>query len=100
VSLVEAQVCGIPCVISDRISSEVDLGLGLLFPMSVDAEEDDWAGALSQHLNYKRADWSVRLVALRKTGYDIQTATLQLMKMYTEPQGVANPIGRPLETAT
>ena len=49
VVLMEAQACGLPCLVSDAVSEEVDYGLGLVRFLSIDSV-DLWADAISAPL--------------------------------------------------
>ncbi|MNZ76275.1 putative glycosyltransferase EpsF [compost metagenome] len=74
VTLIEAQGAGLPCIISDQITREVDLGIGLVdfFPLK------EQAIGVNQIL--AAADKSSRVIpadALARKGYDIkQTAKM------------------------
>jgi glycosyltransferase EpsF len=45
-AVVEAQAAGLPCVLSDRISPEVDLVKPLITRLSLDQTADTWAAAV------------------------------------------------------
>lgn len=54
VSLVEAQAAGLSCVISDVITSEVDMGLGLVHYVSLNESDENWAKTLEKASNIKK----------------------------------------------
>ncbi|SFB30016.1 Glycosyltransferase involved in cell wall bisynthesis [Cohnella sp. OV330] len=73
VTLVEAQGAGLPCVISDSITNEVDMGLGLIHSFPLDSKEKCQSKLLD--IARQRSSRSIPPDALIRKGYDIaQTA--------------------------
>ncbi|WP_448382807.1 glycosyltransferase family 1 protein [Desulfosoma sp.] len=80
--LLEAQAAGVPCIVSDVISDESDLRIGLLFPVSLKANHDIWIEYILQAFKISRPPWSVRKEALRRNGYDVQQVAELLSSIY------------------
>lgn len=53
--LVEAQASGLPCIVSDNITEETDLGLGLPQRLSLNAGFERWAEDISQAASAEKA---------------------------------------------
>ncbi|SFT99796.1 glycosyltransferase [Halomonas saccharevitans] len=91
VVLVEAQAAGVPCLVSDRVSTEVDLGMGLVSFYAVpDALEsadagrlaDEWADALIACRDKDKPSTVERRVILESTGYCASGAMDRLARLY------------------
>lgn len=80
--LVEAQAAGVPCLASDTVPKEVDLGLGLVRFESLDAGALAWAQALRALALRNGPAWEKRKAALQKAGYDIGGSVKFLQKLY------------------
>ncbi len=80
--LLEAQAAGVHCVVSDVISDEADLGIGLLHPVSLKAGPDIWVAHVLKALQGNRPDWSLRKEALKRNGYDVQEVAELLARIY------------------
>ena len=81
VVLVEAQAVGLPSIISDKISSEVDLGLGLVefLPLS---DINEWADKLIIPKASKTDSERIKL-ALKTNGFDVKQNALRLQELYS-----------------
>ena len=83
-ALIEAQSAGLPCVVSDRVTAEADLGIGLVTRMPLEAPADEWIRAIgraaarseSQPLRMKAA------AEVGKRGYDIGAVAAELADFY------------------
>ncbi|WP_226545046.1 glycosyltransferase family 1 protein [Bacillus thuringiensis] len=82
VTLIEAQGAGLPCIISDTITQDVDLGLNLVEQCSL-LHIRNWVGLL-QNIANKRASRSVEQYVLAEKGYDIKSVTGFTQKFYVE----------------
>ena len=80
--LIEAQAAGVPCVVSNVISEEANLGIGLLHPVSLNASLDQWVEQVLRALRSNRPDWEVRKNALQRNGYDVREAVAWLEECY------------------
>ncbi|WP_417898963.1 glycosyltransferase family 1 protein [Bacillus haimaensis] len=71
VTLIEAQGAGIPCLISDVITEEVDMGLGLVnfLPLK---EKDRWIEKITMQINCPSPRRIDSASALSVRGYDIK----------------------------
>lgn len=79
VTLIEAQGSGLPCVISDHITSEVDMGIGLIQFFSL----TDGASCVSKILeSAKQQSRRIPFDALAKKGYDIQITAQSAVEFY------------------
>jgi len=69
VTLVEAQAAGLPCIVSDAVTEEADLGLGLVafFPLKSPAE---WVRRMKAAAE-RRSDRTIPADGLGRRGYDI-----------------------------
>ena len=82
VALVEAQAAGVPCVVSDAITSAADLNLGLLRFVSLSAPLEEWRHQITRAIDIPRPDWSTRRYAIRHAGYDCETSSARLADIY------------------
>ncbi|WP_051530327.1 glycosyltransferase [Halomonas halodenitrificans] len=91
VVLVEAQAAGVPCLVSDRVSTEVDLGMGLVsfhaVPdtlASADAARlaGAWADALIASRDDDKPSAVERRAILESTGYCASGAMDRLASLY------------------
>ncbi|MEM2591902.1 MAG: glycosyltransferase [Thermofilaceae archaeon] len=84
--LLEAQAAGLPCVVSDVIPEEADLGIGLICRVNLKAPMDVWIDNTQRFLHNcpSRPDSEVRLCALRLAGYDIATSVSYLEGIYAK----------------
>lgn len=91
VVLVEAQAAGVPCLVSDRVSTEVDLGMGLVSFHAVPdtlASADAaplagvWADAMMASRDKDKPSTVERRAILESTGYCSSSAMNRLASLY------------------
>jgi len=82
-ALVEAQAAGIPCLVSDRVPREADIGLGLTVFRSLEDGPAAWADASAGLIGALPPLWPDRLKALRAGGYDIDSLARALSLVYS-----------------
>ena len=79
VTLVEAQASGLPCVISDRVSSECMVTRGLVTEMRLSDTPEQWAEHILSRRNAERTD---RYEEVSASGYDIVDSAKRLEQFY------------------
>lgn len=82
VSLIEAQAAGLPCVISDTITREVDMNIGIVEFLPLDSSDDSWAVALSRLSKIEKPSFEIRKEYLTTRGYTIDSTWEKLSKLY------------------
>lgn len=80
VVLIEAQAAGLPCLISDRISSECKI-TDQVYMLSIDEPAKKWAKKLNELSRIKRVN---NYEKIRAAGYDVQDNAIRLQKYYYE----------------
>jgi glycosyltransferase involved in cell wall biosynthesis len=80
--LIEAQMAGVPCVVSNVIPDEADLELGLFDRVNLESLLELWVESIMTSLHASCPDWNVRARALREKGYNIQTSSVDLERIY------------------
>lgn len=84
VVLLEAQITGLPCVVSDRVTKEVDFGE--IQWLSIDDTPESWAKIISQTVvrsNVQRRDYRSEHIAQIEC-YDINQTVKQLDTIYEQ----------------
>jgi glycosyltransferase involved in cell wall biosynthesis len=81
-TLLEAQAAGVSCVVSNVISDEADLGIGLLHSVSLEAGPEVWVDHVMRALQNNRPDWILRKEALKRNRYDVQQVAELLARIY------------------
>lgn len=84
-AVVEAQAAGIPCIVSDAVPAEADLGIGLVQFLPNGAGEEEWAEAAwtaSRIPPVYLPSWGMRKQALSANGYDVRAAARRLEVLY------------------
>lgn len=80
--LLEAQASGVPCVVSEAIQSEADLGLGLMEKISLNEGPRVWAEKIN-HLVGKRENNKNRIIdKFEESGFSISYGIEKLKKLY------------------
>ena len=80
VVLVESQTVGLHALVSDKVSSEVDLGLGLVHFLPINSPKE-WADYLEK-FNLKSISNSEIYNKIRKSGFDLVENYNNLLKFY------------------
>ena len=78
--MVEAQVSGLPCIVSDTISSESDISGNVSF-VSLDSDVNHWGEVIYQELNNQGFDRERVSEKLRHSDFDIDYEALRLEKI-------------------
>ncbi|EMI12878.1 glycosyltransferase family 1 protein [Bacillus altitudinis] len=80
--LVEAQASGLPCVISDHITKEVDLGCGLVKRKSLQDSAHEWMKAILEayHADPPLQETIISQLGLR--GFDVKQNITRVMNVY------------------
>ncbi|RKQ33503.1 glycosyltransferase family 1 protein [Oceanobacillus halophilus] len=86
VTLVEAQSAGLPCLISDAITEEVDMDLGLIIRLPLQ-DKEKWAEEIIR-LSQKNHKREVSKSTLIEKGYDIRKTAELTEKRYLSLGGV------------
>ncbi|EIT83972.1 glycosyltransferase EpsF2 [Fictibacillus macauensis ZFHKF-1] len=79
VTLIEAQASGLPCVVSDNVTKEVEI-TDLLTYVCLDGKLESWIKAINTGTNHNRRQ---RHLELEKAGYDIKSSSTTLQNIYT-----------------
>ncbi|WAM33634.1 glycosyltransferase family 1 protein [Caldicellulosiruptor morganii] len=84
VVLVEAQAAGTPCIVSDRISREVDFGLNLIEFVSLDAPVEEWVDKIVKRAGTKLKNFSKIREAYKKRKFDVDEVVKEIEKIYMD----------------
>ncbi|MBL0210400.1 MAG: glycosyltransferase [Holophagaceae bacterium] len=79
----EAQAVGCPCMVSEGIPTEVDLGLGLVARVST-ASSDSWARCVLERSSLLRPTREQVATAFQSKGFDIKTSSAEVAQQYRE----------------
>lgn len=87
-TVVETQAAGIPILMADTITTEVDFGMGLVEALSLDEENDIWAKALLSLSQKTIPKQQERLAILEKVGYTNIAAGEIYVDFFTKELGI------------
>ncbi|MEQ2525810.1 glycosyltransferase family 1 protein [Robertmurraya yapensis] len=82
VSLIEAQGAGLPCLISDNISSEVDIGIGLVHPLPL-KDKYSWVRKVKE-LNENKKSRLIEVDKIAESGYEIKSTADYIEDYYLD----------------
>ena len=80
--LIEAQASGLPCVVADTFSHEVDFGIGTLEWLDLDSGVSAWADAIERAVQKKRADKDSVMKVIEEKGFDSKVFADKLCRLY------------------
>lgn len=80
--LVEAQASGLPCVISDHITEEVDLGCGLVKRMPLRDSAHEWMKAVLEAYHAEPPLQETITSQLEQRGFDVKQNITRVMDLY------------------
>ncbi|WP_309121656.1 glycosyltransferase family 1 protein [Paenibacillus sp.] len=80
--LLEAQAGGLPCIVSEAIQPEADVGMGLITRVPLAAGADAWADAIIEKAG-RREKNAVKIIdAFERNRYSIPTGIAELIHIY------------------
>ena len=82
--LIEAQASGLPCVVADTFSHEVDFGLNKVRWLSLDNSVSEWADAIEQAIVSGKADKERVAGVVKKKRFDSRMFAQTLCQLYEE----------------
>ncbi|MEE0913006.1 MAG: glycosyltransferase [Ruminococcus sp.] len=82
--LIEAQASGLPCVVADTFSHEVDFGIDCVKWMQLEDGEIVWANAIEKAVATQRAQKKSVQAAIDKYGFDSKIFSEKLCDLYVK----------------
>ncbi len=86
ISVIEAQCCGLPCIVSERIPKEIDMKAKLVFIVNL-RKKEEWVKQIQKQKGRERFS---QVKALKKAGYDINCVTQWIQNFYSCLAGSIN----------
>lgn len=80
--LIEAQASGLPCVVADTFSREVDFGIGTVNWMNLESSAAEWADAVESAIEQGRAEKAQVVSAVEAYGFDSKVFAKKLCSLY------------------
>lgn len=80
VTMIEAQAVGTKCIISDNVTNEVDVGLGLITQLPLQIEQ--WVDQIKKLSRDQKRDKSLYAEKMIEMGYDNKTFTEKWLTLY------------------
>ncbi len=80
--VIEAQLAGLPCLVSDTVPREADIGIGTVRYLPLADDDPAWASAMAELKGMAIPDRDSRHAALKNAGYDIHDAARLLEGIY------------------
>lgn len=81
--VIEAQAAGIPCLISDTITKEVDLGNGMIKYFSLQSSHIEWEKQIHELLSNQKPTKESSIKRLCEKGYSVSSSTRQITDLYS-----------------
>ncbi|MBN8235141.1 glycosyltransferase family 1 protein [Halobacillus kuroshimensis] len=82
VVLVEGQAAGVPCVVSDTITKEVDINNGLMNFVNLKSGINSWVREVENSYALEKPSWKNREEFLRYSGYDLDGVVRKMEEIY------------------
>src|SRR5262249_24533295 len=80
---IEAQAAGLPCILSNTITEELDVGAGLVHRLPLSPPAADWAEAVSAARHSQpRISPAAALAAVKGSPFNLHNAVRQLEDFY------------------
>ena len=86
--VLEAQITGLPAIVSDAIPSVADLGIGMVEFLPLQEEAAVWADAVIEKTAAAQWDHQKAMQALAEKGYCIEQTTEKYLKAYGLPDAL------------
>lgn len=80
--LLEAQLCGLPCVVSEAIQPEADLGMNLMTKIQLDEGVNAWCDEILKKMHKQEIDLLTKQKALSNKGYTKEQIISLLVNIY------------------
>ena len=80
--LLEAQASGVPCIVSEAIQPEADLGFGLVEKLPLAEGSEIWAERIIQSVGKKEKNTNKIMSHFEKSGYSLTNGMAILQKIY------------------
>ena len=77
-TMVEAQACGLRCIMSDTICSEV-VATELVKTMSIEEEPRCWARYIEETADYERRAY---VAEMQQAGFDVESQARKMLQFY------------------
>jgi len=82
--LLEAQASGLPCIVSEAIQPEADLGIGLVTTMALSQPLDDWIKQIKYDAKYTERDNEKISNAFELKGISPKATMMKLQEVYQQ----------------
>lgn len=80
--ILEAQACGLPCIVSEAIQHEADLEIGLLNRLQLKNSCEEWSNKAVDLVSKKQKDKANIKNAFKNKGYELNQIVSNLLKIY------------------
>ncbi|MDR7079124.1 glycosyltransferase EpsF [Neobacillus niacini] len=81
--LLEAQASGLPCIVSEAIQPEANLGIDLFSTLSLKGNPSNWANKILELAGKREKDVSKIIKGFEKSGYSIDKGISKLTEIYS-----------------
>lgn len=85
--LLEAQACGLPCVVSEAIQPEANLNIGLMTQIPLNEGPSVWANRILKKLGKKERDQNKIINGFERNSYSLTKGITTLLNIYNSKVG-------------